>query len=141
MMDTLNLQCYPCRLQWVRSDIDWLITTLLSLKLVRSNKQFYLLPNSVQTFFASLLDSSFVEDLVISTTIYQKVRANIRSEFHRVELKEVDYTLTIFFPMRLMCFSNLPVLSQLSCKYIANIAIYYTILTILKVYISSFTQF
>ena len=45
------------------------------------------------------------------------------------------------FPMRLMFFSNLRVLLLLLYKFLANIAFYYAILTILQVYISSFTQF
>ena len=38
-------------------------------------------------------------------------------------------------------FSNLRLLLQLFYKFFANIAFYYAILTILQVYISSFTQF
>ena len=85
--------------------------------------------------------STFVQDLVIRTTMYQNVRANIRSEFHRVVLQEVNYTLTIYFFIRHMCFSNLRVLLELLLKILANIAIYYAILIILQVYTSSFTQF
>ena len=118
----------------------WLIPKEL-LKLVRSNTQLYVLPNPVPRYWASLLPSTLVQDLVIRTTMYQNVRANIRSEFHRVVLQEVNYTLTIYFFIRHMCFSNLPVLLELLFNLLANIAIYYAILIILQVYTSSFTQF
>ena len=58
------------------------------LKLVCSKTKLYVLENPVQRYYTSLLSSTFLHDLVIRTTVYQNIRANIRSEFHRVVLRE-----------------------------------------------------
>ena len=45
-----------------------------------------------------VLPSTFEWDLVLRTTMYWNVRANIRSKFNRVVLKEANYKFTFFFP-------------------------------------------
>ena len=57
------------RLYLVRSDEPRLIPKEL-LKLVLSTTKLYVIPNPVQRYWASLLPSSFVQDLVLRTTLY-----------------------------------------------------------------------
>ena len=111
----------------------WMIPKQVLLMLVRVNTQLYFLPNPVKRYWTSLFSSTFVQDLVRRKPMYQYDRANIGIEFYRVELNEVNYTIAIFFPIMLpMCFSNLRVHIQLLFNFLANIAIYYTNLSILK---------
>jgi len=49
---------------------------------------FYENSNSVQTYWESILDSSFVQDLELHKTNYWNVRSNIPSEFHSIVLMD-----------------------------------------------------
>ena len=91
------------------------------------------------------LPSTFERDLVLRSTMYWNVRANIRSEFNRVVLIEVNYSFTIFFPHVAHVFywiiCNLLVLQSLEFQVLANLALSCAILIILQVYILRFSQF
>ena len=57
-------------------------------------------------YWACLFPSTCEENLVIRTTLNQNVRTNIRSEFHRVALKEMNYAFTIKYQVRTKTFFN-----------------------------------
>ena len=69
MLDTVKKQHQPKRLYQVPSAVPRLIPKEL-FKLVRSITKLHAIPNPVQRYWASLLPSSFVQDLVLRTTLY-----------------------------------------------------------------------
>ena len=114
----------------------WLVPQEL-LKLVRSNTQLYVLPNHVQRWY-------WVAQYHLCTGFGNTYTYVIEgSSEYTVGVPQNSTKGGGLYAYNI--FSNaahvLRVLLQLLCKFLANIAIYYTILTILQVYISSFTQF